>query len=218
MPQAPFFLFFFFSFSFSFILSLSSSTFKLSKKKKEKKTHHNITQLPHSSTDPTPTAPKKQGRMIDVMEAPEGVRRECIPNSMCVQFYGPSSSKTRDRDYCWAGEQQLAPFGENLELLETQDIPKRMRPTAFREALLEARNLFLTHGKNVGALHVYYDDEDDEDEDGEGGEGGESGGGGGGGDGGRWGRPLTPPRLHAAAAFTRLYVPSLSPPMTDDRV
>jgi hypothetical protein len=69
---------------------------------------------------PTPPPPNattaEQGRMIDVMEAPEGVRRECIPNSMCVQFYGPSSSKTRDRDYCWAGEQQLAPFGRGCSL------------------------------------------------------------------------------------------------------
>jgi hypothetical protein len=55
-------------------------------------------------------------------------------------------------------------IGENLQLLENQDIPKRMRPTAFREALREARSLFLSHGKNVGALHVLYEDDDDDAE------------------------------------------------------
>ena len=80
--------------------------------------------------------------MIDVMEAPEGVRREAVPNSVCVQFYGPSASKGRDRDYCWATAEQLAPFGLNLALLEQQNIPKRMRPTAYREALVEARALY----------------------------------------------------------------------------
>jgi len=66
-------------------------------------------------------------------------RRDCIPNSMCVMFYGPSNSKGRDRDYCWAKEHQLAPFGENLELLQAQNIPKRQRPTAFRDALVESK-------------------------------------------------------------------------------
>jgi hypothetical protein len=112
------------------------------------------------------------GRMIDVTEAPEGVRRECVPNSVCVQFYGPSASKTRDRDYCWALEHQLAPFAENLGLLERQTIPKRLRPTAFREAMAEVKALFLAHGRNVSDLHptiVYENDRAD------GGEGGEDG-------------------------------------------
>ena len=84
--------------------------------------------------------------MIDVMEAPEGVRREAVPNSVCVQFYGPSASKGRDRDYCWATAEQLAPFGENLALLEQQKIPKRLRPTAYREALVEAKELYAELG------------------------------------------------------------------------
>ena len=97
--------------------------------------------------------------MIDVMEAPEGVRREAVPNSVCVQFYGPSASKGRDRDYCWATAEQLAPFGLNLALLEQQNIPKRMRPTAYREALVEARALYEEHGNNVSAV-VAFDPEE----------------------------------------------------------
>jgi len=97
--------------------------------------------------------------MIDVMEAPEGVRREAVPNSVCVQFYGPSASKGRDRDYCWATAEQLAPFGLNLALLEQQNIPKRMRPTAYREALVEARALYEEQGNNVSAV-VAFDPEE----------------------------------------------------------
>ena len=104
------------------------------------------------------------GRMIDVLEAPEGVRRDCAPNSVCVQFYGPSQRKNTERDYCWANETQLAPFAQNLTTLSQQSIPKRARPTAFKEALEEARALFQTHGENVSALHptaVFDDAEDD---------------------------------------------------------
>ena len=97
--------------------------------------------------------------MIDVMEAPEGVRREAVPNSVCVQFYGPSASKGRDRDYCWATAEQLAPFGENLALLEQQNIPKRLRPTAYREALVEAKELYAELGNNVSAA-VAFDPEE----------------------------------------------------------
>ena len=97
--------------------------------------------------------------MIDVMEAPEGVRREAVPNSVCVQFYGPSASKGRDRDYCWATAEQLAPFGENLALLEQQKIPKRLRPTAYREALVEAKELYAELGNNVSAV-VAFDPEE----------------------------------------------------------
>ena len=93
--------------------------------------------------------------MIDVMEAPEGVRREAVPNSVCVQFYGPSASKGRDRDYCWATAEQLAPFGENLALLEQQNIPKRLRPTAYREALVEAKELYAELGNNVSAAVAF---------------------------------------------------------------
>ena len=97
--------------------------------------------------------------MIDVMEAPEGVRREAVPNSVCVQFYGPSASKGRDRDYCWATAEQLAPFGENLALLEQQKIPKRLRPIAYREALVEAKELYAELGNNVSAV-VAFDPEE----------------------------------------------------------
>ena len=107
------------------------------------------------------------GRMIDVLEAPEGVRRDCAPNSVCVQFYGPSQRKNTERDYCWANETQLAPFAANLTSLSMQSIPKRARPTAFKEALEEARALFATHGENVSALHpnlaAFDDAEDDPD-------------------------------------------------------
>ena len=91
--------------------------------------------------------------MIDVNDAPEGVRRECVANAVCVQFYGPSSSKSRERDYCWAKEKQLAPFSENLEILVNQSIPKRLRPSAFTLAVEETQLLFREHGRNVSALY-----------------------------------------------------------------
>ena len=92
--------------------------------------------------------------MIDVLEAPEGVRRECIANAVCVQFYGPSASKSRDRDYCWADASRLAPYAENKAFLTNQHVPKRLRPSAFREACEEAETLFREHGNNVSAAHV----------------------------------------------------------------
>ena len=92
--------------------------------------------------------------MIDVLEAPDGVRRECVANAVCVQFYGPSASKSRDRDYCWADASRLAPYPENVNVLTNQNVPKRLRPSAFREACEEAEALFREHGNNVSALHV----------------------------------------------------------------
>ena len=92
--------------------------------------------------------------MIDVLEAPDGVRRECVANAVCVQFYGPSASKSRDRDYCWADASRLAPYPENVDVLTNQNVPKRLRPSAFREACEEAEALFREHGNNVSALHV----------------------------------------------------------------
>ena len=87
--------------------------------------------------------------MIDANEAPEGVRRECVSNAVCVQFYGPSASKSRDRDFCWARENQLAPFGENFLRLTNQNVPKRLRPVAFKLAVEECEGLFREHGRNV---------------------------------------------------------------------
>ena len=92
--------------------------------------------------------------MIDVLEAPEGVRRECVANAVCVQFYGPSASKSRDRDYCWADASRLAPYAENKACLTNQHVPKRLRPSAFRNACEEAETLFREHGNNVSAAHV----------------------------------------------------------------
>ena len=60
--------------------------------------------------------------MIDVLEAPDGVRRECVANAVCVQFYGPSASKSRDRDYCWADASRLAPYPENKDVLTLQNL------------------------------------------------------------------------------------------------
>ncbi|CAL6409615.1 unnamed protein product [Bathycoccus prasinos] len=52
------------------------------------------------------------GKLIDPIEAPSAVRASCVPDAVCVMFYGPATIKKHDRDYCWAVKEQLAPFDE----------------------------------------------------------------------------------------------------------
>ena len=87
------------------------------------------------------------GKLIDPIEAPSAVRASCVPDAVCVMFYGPATIKKHDRDYCWAVKEQLAPFDEeNARTCKTQALPKRMRPRAFETAVKEIERIYKQFG------------------------------------------------------------------------
>ena len=87
------------------------------------------------------------GKLIDPIEAPSAVRASCVPDAVCVMFYGPATIKKHDRDYCWAVKEQLAPFDEeNARTCKTQALPKRMRPRAFETAVKEIERVYKQFG------------------------------------------------------------------------
>ena len=104
------------------------------------------------------------GAVLEPRDAPAAVRRECAPETVCVMFFGPSASKGRDRDYAWANAEMLAPYAVNREVLDLQRVAKRLRPTAFREACVEAGECFREAGGSArlgaGAFAAAGNDED----------------------------------------------------------
>ena len=106
------------------------------------------------------------GKLIDPIEAPSAVRASCVPDAVCVMFYGPASIKKHDRDYCWAVKEQLAPFDEeNARTCKKQVLPKRMRPRAFETAVKEIDAVFKQFGTaRLGFEDVSHLEEEDEEE------------------------------------------------------
>ena len=106
------------------------------------------------------------GKLIDPIEAPSAVRASCVPDAVCVMFYGPASIKKHDRDYCWAVKEQLAPFDEeNARTCKKQVLPKRMRPRAFETAVKEIDAVFKQFGTaRLGFEDVSHLEEDEEEE------------------------------------------------------
>ena len=92
--------------------------------------------------------PMWPGVVVDPRDAPEGVRRECRPESVCVMFFGPSGTRGRERDYCWATVDRLARYRAHAwaERYFAQTVPKKLRPAAFREACDEARDVVAANG------------------------------------------------------------------------
>lgn len=93
-------------------------------------------------------------RVIDPFrEAPPMVRELSLPNSLCVMFYGPSSSKGKhSRDYAWVKQGMIFPFNAYLERFQSQTQLNRSRPVDFRQAISEAKLADLGYEEGHDAL------------------------------------------------------------------
>ena len=96
--------------------------------------------------------PMWPGVIVDVGRAPEAVRRDFAAACCCVMFYGPSGTRGRERDYCWAPAEGLMAWARGVRRgLDAQRVAKRMRPRAFEEACEEAREAAAAGEDDVGA-------------------------------------------------------------------
>ena len=96
--------------------------------------------------------PMWPGVIVDVGRAPEAVRRDFAAACCCVMFYGPSGTRGRERDYCWAPAEGLMAWARGVRRgLDAQRVAKRMRPRAFEEACEEAREAAAADEDDVGA-------------------------------------------------------------------
>ncbi|XP_024992805.1 histone-lysine N-methyltransferase ATX3 isoform X2 [Cynara cardunculus var. scolymus] len=69
-------------------------------------------------------------------EAPNSVLRACVPDTLCVMFYG--YSKRGQRDYAWVKDGMMFPFLEYLESFRGQTQLYGCKPDDFRKAIEEA--------------------------------------------------------------------------------
>eukprot|EP00249_Psilotum_nudum_P020055 c27540_g1_i1 orf=387-5525(-) len=77
-------------------------------------------------------------KVVDpIKEAPESVRKVCVPGRLCVMFYGPAA-KGRERDYAWVREGMIFPFIEYLDRFQGQTTLNKCLPNDFRLAIDEA--------------------------------------------------------------------------------
>ena len=94
--------------------------------------------------------PMWPGVVVDPRDAPEGARRACRPESVCVMFFGPSGTRGRERDYCWAGLDGLRRYRGNAwaerYFAGARAGAKKARVAAFRDALEEAREVVTANG------------------------------------------------------------------------
>ena len=96
--------------------------------------------------------PMWPGVIVDVGRAPEAVRRDFAAACCCVMFYGPSGTRGRERDYCWAPAEGLMAWARGVRRgLDAQRVAKRMRPRAFEEACEEAREAAAAGEDDFGA-------------------------------------------------------------------
>ena len=94
--------------------------------------------------------PMWPGVVVDPRDAPEGARRACRPESVCVMFFGPSGTRGRERDYCWATLDGLRRYRGNAwaerYFAGARAGAKKSRVAAFRDALEEAREVVTANG------------------------------------------------------------------------
>ncbi|KAL8541045.1 hypothetical protein ACS0TY_002362 [Phlomoides rotata] len=69
-------------------------------------------------------------------QAPEGVLRACVPDTLCVMFYG--FSRTGLRDYAWIKAGMIFPFNEYMDRFQGQTKLHGSKPSDFRMAIEEA--------------------------------------------------------------------------------
>lgn len=83
--------------------------------------------------------PAWPAKVIDPLrEAPELVRKACVPGRLCVMFYGPSAAKGRHRDYAWVRQGMIFPFLDYLDRFSGQTFLNKSQPSDFRFAIAEA--------------------------------------------------------------------------------
>ncbi|PON98019.1 Histone-lysine N-methyltransferase ATX [Trema orientale] len=72
-----------------------------------------------------------------LLQAPEAVLRCCIPNAMCVMFYG-FSKNGKQRDYGWVKQGMVFPFLEFIDRFRGQTQLYKSKPSEFQMAIEEA--------------------------------------------------------------------------------
>ncbi|XP_073219890.1 histone-lysine N-methyltransferase ATX3-like isoform X3 [Cicer arietinum] len=71
------------------------------------------------------------------LEAPKSVLSCCVPNALCVMFFGYSKNGTQ-RDYAWVKQGMVFPFSEFMDRFQGQTQLYKSKPSDFRMALEEA--------------------------------------------------------------------------------
>ncbi|XP_020527882.1 histone-lysine N-methyltransferase ATX4 isoform X1 [Amborella trichopoda] len=71
-------------------------------------------------------------------QAPDTVLNSCVPDSLCVMFFGHSKMAGKERDYAWVKEGTVFPFIDNLDRFQGQTQLHRSTPSEFRIAIEEA--------------------------------------------------------------------------------
>lgn len=82
--------------------------------------------------------PAWPGVVIDPLsEAPQSVIDCCVPDTLCVMFFGYSKNGTRD--YAWVKQGMVFPFAEFMNRFQGQTQLFKSKPSDFRKALEEAK-------------------------------------------------------------------------------
>lgn len=83
--------------------------------------------------------PAWPAKVIDpVHEAPDSVLSVYVPGRLCVMYFGPSSSKMKERDYAWVRQGMIFPFIEYLQEYQGQTQLNKSKPSDFQMAIEEA--------------------------------------------------------------------------------
>ncbi|XP_057454792.1 histone-lysine N-methyltransferase ATX3-like [Lotus japonicus] len=72
-----------------------------------------------------------------ILEAPESVLSCCVPDALCVMFFGYSKNGSQ-RDYAWVKQGMIFPFKEFMDRFQGQTQLYKSKPSDFRMALEEA--------------------------------------------------------------------------------
>ncbi|GAQ87333.1 histone-lysine N-methyltransferase [Klebsormidium nitens] len=75
-------------------------------------------------------------KVVEMADVPEAVRRSFVPDALCVEYFGPSSSKKWDKDYSWVKRGNIFPFLDFATWFCGQDLKKRAKD--FRAAVTAA--------------------------------------------------------------------------------
>ncbi|XAR62967.1 Histone-lysine N-methyltransferase [Bertholletia excelsa] len=70
-------------------------------------------------------------------EAPDAVLKACVPDTLCVMFYGYSKNG-KQRDYAWVKDGMVFPFSEYMDRFRGQTQLYGSKPRDFRMAIEEA--------------------------------------------------------------------------------
>ncbi|CAM8974521.1 unnamed protein product [Rhodiola kirilowii] len=85
-------------------------------------------------------------------DAPDVVLKCCIPDALCVMYYGFSRNK-KQREYSWVKRGMIFPFAECMQRFESQTQMFNCRPDDFRKAIEEA--VSAENGRSDVKLEVF---------------------------------------------------------------